>query len=73
MKNHPEAAMELATGYEVAPEEYGYARYALGKEDVDLNHAVSRALDEMRGDGSLRKIIAEFGLNDRNLWYYPIK
>jgi ABC-type amino acid transport substrate-binding protein len=73
MKNHPEAAMELATGYEVAPEEYGYARYALAKEDVDLNHAVSRALDEMRGDGSLRKIIAEFGLTDRNLWYYPVK
>jgi polar amino acid transport system substrate-binding protein len=73
MKNHPEAAMELATGYEVAPEEYGYARYALAKDDVDLNHAVSRALDEMRGDGSLRKIIAEFGLTDRNLWYYPVK
>jgi polar amino acid transport system substrate-binding protein len=72
MKNHPEAAMELATGYEVAPEEYGYARYALAKGDVDLNHAVSRALDEMRGDGSLRAIIAEFGLTDRNLWYYPV-
>ena len=57
----------------MAPEEYGYARYALAKDDVDLNHAVSRALDEMRGDGSLRKIIAEFGLTDRNLWYYPVK
>jgi polar amino acid transport system substrate-binding protein len=73
MKNHPEAAMELATGYEVAPEEYGYARYALRKEDVDLNHAVSRALDEIRGDGTLSKIMAEFGLTDRNLWYYPVK
>jgi len=73
MKNHPEAAMELATGYEVAPEEYGYARYALAKQDVDLNHAVSRALDELRGDGTLGKIIAEFGLTDRNLWYYPVK
>jgi len=73
MKNHPEAAMELATGYEVAPEEYGYARYALAKQDVDLNHAISRALDEIRGDGTLGKIIAEFGLTDRNLWYYPVK
>jgi polar amino acid transport system substrate-binding protein len=73
MKNHPDAAMELATGYEVSPEEYGYARYALALGDVDLNHAVSRALDEIRGDGTLRKIIAEFGLTDRNLWYYPIK
>jgi polar amino acid transport system substrate-binding protein len=73
MKNHPQAAMELATGYQVAPEEYGYARYALSRQDVDLNHAISRALDEMRGDESLRKIIAEFGLTDRNLWYYPVK
>ena len=73
MKAHPDAAMELATGYEVAPEEYGYARYALAKEDVDLNHAVSRALDEIRGDGTLSKIIAEFGLTDRNLWYFPVK
>jgi polar amino acid transport system substrate-binding protein len=72
MKAHPEAAMELATGYQVAPEEYGYARYALSKDDVDLNHAVSRALDEMRGDGSLLKIIKEFGLTERNLWYYPV-
>jgi polar amino acid transport system substrate-binding protein len=73
MKAHPDAAMELATGYQVAPEEYGYARYALAKEDVDLNHAVSRALDEIRADGTLGKIIAEFGLTDRNLWYYPVK
>jgi ABC-type amino acid transport substrate-binding protein len=73
MKAHPDAAMELATGYQVAPEEYGYARYALAKEDVDLNHAVSRALDEIRGDGTLGKIIAEFGLTDRNLWYFPVK
>ena len=64
--------MEFATGYKVAPEEYGYARYALRKEDVDLNHAVSRALDEIRGDGTLSKIIAEYGLTNRNLWYYPV-
>ena len=73
MKHNPGAAMELATGYEVAPEEYGYARYALSKADVDLNHAVSRALDEIRGDGTLGKIMSEFGLTDRNLWYYPVK
>jgi len=73
MKNHPEAAMELATGYQAAPEEYGYARYALSKQDVDLNHAVSRALDEIRGDETLVKIMTEFGLTSRNLWYYPVK
>jgi ABC-type amino acid transport substrate-binding protein len=73
MKAHPDAAMEFATGYEVTPEEYGYARYALSKDDVDLNHAVSRALDEIRADGTLSKIIAEYGLTDRNLWYFPVK
>jgi ABC-type amino acid transport substrate-binding protein len=72
LKHHPEAAMELATGYSVSPVEYGYARYALRKEDVDLNHAVSRALDEIRGDGTLSKIISEYGLTNRNLWYYPV-
>jgi ABC-type amino acid transport substrate-binding protein len=73
MKNHPTAAMELATGYEASPVEYGYARYALAKEDVDLNHALSRVIDEMRGDGSLLKIMEQFGLTARNLWYYPVK
>lgn len=73
MKAHPSAAMEMASGYEARPEEYGYARYALRKEDVDLNHALSRAIEEMRGDETVGKIITKYGLTLRNLWYYPVK
>ena len=54
------------------PEEYGYARYALRKGDVDLNNAVSRALDEVRADGTLAAIIKQFGYTDRNLWFFPV-
>ena len=51
IKQHPTAGLEFASGYEPQSVEYGYARYAMRKEDVDLNHAISRALEEMRGDG----------------------
>jgi len=73
LKQHPDAAMEMVTDYKPLPEEYGYARYALRKDDVDLNNAVSRALDEIRGDGTLATIIKDFGYTDRNLWFYPVK
>jgi len=73
LKQHPEAAMEMVSDYKPLPEEYGYARYALRKDDVDLNNAVSRALDEIRGDGTLSAIIKEFGYTDRNLWFFPVK
>jgi ABC-type amino acid transport substrate-binding protein len=43
------------------------------KNDVDLNHAVSRVLDEMRADGTLASILKQFGYSDRNLWYFPVK
>lgn len=73
LKQHPTAALEMVTDYKPLPQEYGYARYALRKGDVDLNSAVSRALDEMRADGTLGAIIAQFGYTDRNLWYFPVK
>jgi polar amino acid transport system substrate-binding protein len=72
IKQHPDVAIEFASGYEPQPDEYGYARYGLRKDDVDLNHAVSRALDEMRGDGTLSKILSEYGFTDRNLWFFPV-
>jgi polar amino acid transport system substrate-binding protein len=72
MKAHPSAAMEFASGYAAQPQEYGYARYAVRKEDVDLNHALSRAVEEMRGDGTVGAIISKYGLTLRNLWYYPV-
>jgi polar amino acid transport system substrate-binding protein len=73
LKQHPTAAMEMVTDYHPQPQEYGYARYALRKSDVDLNDAVSRALDEIRADGTLGAIIAQFGYSDRNLWYFPVE
>jgi ABC-type amino acid transport substrate-binding protein len=73
LKNHPEVALEAASGYEPQPDEYGYARYTLRKGDLDLNNAVSRALDELRADGTVSKILAEYGFSDRNLWYFPPK
>jgi polar amino acid transport system substrate-binding protein len=73
LKQHPTAAMQMVTDYQPLPQEYGYARYALRKSDVDLNSAVSRALDEIRADGTLGAIISQFGYSDRNLWYFPVK
>jgi polar amino acid transport system substrate-binding protein len=73
LKQHPSSAIEMVNDYKPLPQEYGYARYALRKGDVDLNHAVSRALDEMRADGTLASIIQQFGYSDRNLWFFPVK
>ena len=73
LKQHPTAAMELVNDYRPLPEEYGYARYTLRKTDIDLNSAVSRALDEIRADGTLSGILSQFGYTDRNLWFYPTK
>ncbi len=73
LKQHPSSAIEMVGDYRPLPQEYGYARYALRKGDVDLNHAVSRALDELRADGTLASILKQFGYSDRNLWYFPVK
>jgi polar amino acid transport system substrate-binding protein len=72
LKQHPSSAMEIVSDFKPLPQEYGYARYALRKNDVDLNHAVSRALDELRADGTLASILKQFGYTDRNLWYFPV-
>ncbi len=72
IKEHTGVAIEMASGYAARPEEYGYARYGLRKEDIDLNHAVSRTIAEMRGDGVIGKIITDYGLSLRNLWYFPV-
>ena len=73
LKQHPTVPMEIDADYKPRPEEYEYSRYALRPADVDLNHAVSRALDEIRADGTLSKIIKDFGYTDRNLWNFPVK
>jgi polar amino acid transport system substrate-binding protein len=73
IKNHQGVPIEFATGYSPSLEEYGYARYGIRKDDTDLNHAVSRAIDELRAkrDG-IPKILEEGGLGLRNMWYFPV-
>jgi polar amino acid transport system substrate-binding protein len=73
LKKNPDVPMEIATGYSPPADEYGYARYGIRKEDVDLNLAVSRALAEIRADGTLSSIVKEYGFTDRNLWFFPTK
>jgi polar amino acid transport system substrate-binding protein len=71
VKAHPDQNIEMASGYVPQADEYGYARYALRKEDRDLNSAISRALDEIRGNQTVSKILKDFGYSNRNLWYFP--
>ena len=73
IKNHPGVPIEFASGYQPSLEEYGYARYGIRKDDIDLNHAISRAIDELRGqrDG-IPQILVEGGLSLRNMWYWPV-
>jgi polar amino acid transport system substrate-binding protein len=45
----------------------GQARFGVRKDDVDLNHAISRALSEMRADGTVYKIIKPYGFGLENI------
>ncbi len=72
VKDHPGINMEKATGYEPQEWELGYARYGVRKTDVDLNAAISRAIAEMRADGTIGKIISAYGLGLPNLWNFPV-
>jgi hypothetical protein len=58
----------------IPPEiQLGYARYTLRKDDVDLNFAFSRAVDEMRADGTMAKFLPIIGLPASNLFNYPLR
>jgi polar amino acid transport system substrate-binding protein len=62
LKNNPAANMQL-TNLELPPSiRLGHARYALRKDDVDLNWALSRAIAEMRDDGTILKFIKQVSL-----------
>src|SRR5437879_3482562 len=74
IKQHPGVPMEVATGYAPSLEEYGYARYGIRKDDIDLNHAISRAIDELRAKREgIPKVLEDGGLGLRNMWYWPVK
>jgi polar amino acid transport system substrate-binding protein len=65
IKAHPGINMEMSTVSMPIELQLGYARYALRKTDVDLNHALSRAIDEMRADGTVGKFLVKTGLPAR--------
>lgn len=73
IKQHPGFNMEVAPGFvPQSQHDKTYPRYGVRQDDVDLNSAISRAIDEMRADGTVGDIITRFGLTLRNLWYYPV-
>jgi ABC-type amino acid transport substrate-binding protein len=67
VKAHPGINMEVTDIALPANLVLGFARYAVRKTDVDLNHALSRAIDEMRADGTVSKFLVETGLPGRNV------
>ena len=67
VKAHAGINMEVSNVALPANLQLGYARYALRKTDVDLNHALSRAIDEMRADGTVVKYLVKVGLPARNI------
>jgi ABC-type amino acid transport substrate-binding protein len=62
-----EVPNELIFGYG-----YGYARYALRKEDCSLRAAYTQGLAEVRGNGHVSAILKKYGLSNRNLFFFPL-
>jgi ABC-type amino acid transport substrate-binding protein len=76
MKANPDQPLEMIPNVTV-PDElifkygYGYARYALRKEDCSLRLAYTSALAEIRGNGMVSAILKKNGLSNRNLFFFP--
>ncbi len=51
---------------------YGYARYALRKEDCSLRAAFTQGLAEVRGNGQASAILKKYGLTNRNMFFFPL-
>ena len=77
MKNNKSVPIEIIPNVSV-PEElifkygYGYARYALRKEDCSLRVAYTQALAEIRANGHVSAILKKYGLSNRNLFFFPL-
>jgi polar amino acid transport system substrate-binding protein len=71
IKAHPGINIDIAPGAETTfPQGLDYlgqARWGLRQDDVDLNHAISRTLEEMRADGTVLKIITPYGMTAQNI------
>ncbi|MBV9244071.1 MAG: transporter substrate-binding domain-containing protein [Methylobacteriaceae bacterium] len=51
---------------------YGYARYALRKEDCSLRVAYTQGLAEVRGNGEMSALLKKYGLSNRNMFFFPM-
>jgi len=51
---------------------YGYARYAVRKEDCSLRAAFTQGLAEIRGNGQVPAILRKYGLGPRNMFFSPL-
>ncbi len=78
LAENPGTGIEMVSGVTI-PDElifeygYGYARYALRKEDCMLRTALSQGLAEVRGNGTVSAVLRAYGLSDRNLFFFPLQ
>jgi ABC-type amino acid transport substrate-binding protein len=76
LKANPDAPIEIVPNVKVPDDMiygygYGYARYALRKDDCSLRVGFTQALAEMRGNGEVSYILKKYGLSNRNLLFFP--
>jgi ABC-type amino acid transport substrate-binding protein len=77
MKANPSAPIEIVPNVAV-PDElifkygYGYARYAVRKEDCSLRAGFTQGLAEVRGNGLVSAFLKKYGLSNRNLFFFPL-
>ncbi len=76
MKANPDAPLEMAPNVTVPTDlifkyGYGYARYALRKEDCSLRAAYTQGLAEIRGNETVSDLLKKYGLSNRNLFFFP--
>ena len=73
---NPNASMAIVPNVKVPDDMiygygYGYARYALRKDDCSLRVGYTQVLAEMRGNGEVSAILKKYGLSNRNLLFFP--
>jgi polar amino acid transport system substrate-binding protein len=77
IKANASTAIEMVADVKV-PEDiifgygYGYARYAVRKEDCSLRAAFTQGLAEIRGNGQIPAILKKYGLGARNMFFFPL-
>jgi polar amino acid transport system substrate-binding protein len=77
IKANPNAPIEIVPNVAVPDDMiygygYGYARYALRKEDCSLRVGYTQALAEMRDNGEVSFLLKKYGLSNRNLLFFPL-